>query len=334
MVSTWTGIPVASITREESERLLNLETELHKRVIGQEKAVSAVAQAIRRGRAGLKDEKRPTGSFLFLGSTGVGKTELSKALAECIFDTEKSLIRIDMSELSEKHSIAKLIGAPPGYVGFEEGGQLTESIRRHPYSAVLFDEIEKAHGDVLNVLLQVIEDGHLTDSQGRRVSFKNALIIMTSNIGAELMAEKSRLGFNAEGGDRRTEVIAELKKHLKPELINRLDDIIVFEKLGDVELERIAEKLLGELRTRSLRLGIRLEYAPSIVSFIAATKDTEKYGARPLRRKITDEIENPLSQKILDGSLKKGSKASLVIADGRIKVCTEADVALVQHESR
>ncbi|NLK70858.1 MAG: ATP-dependent Clp protease ATP-binding subunit [Clostridiales bacterium] len=307
VVSTWTGIPVQKMTVMENEKLLNLESELLKHIIGQDEAVSAISKAIRRGRVGLKDPKRPIGSFLFLGPTGVGKTELSKVLSQYLFDNNDCLIKIDMSEYMEKHSVSKIIGAPPGYVGFEEGGQLTEKIRRKPYSVLLFDEIEKAHPDVLNILLQIIEDGYLTDSQGKRVDFKNTLIIMTSNIGAEIIINNKRVGFNSNTeSNLKKDVLSELKKQLKPELINRLDDLIVFNKLTKNNLKDITKKLLDELIVRAKNLNISLQYTDEAIEILSSVKETEQYGARPLRRKIVEKVENILSQKILEDEFKKG----------------------------
>ena len=295
IVSEWTGIPVVQLTKEESERLLNMENVLHERVIGQSEAVTAIAKAIRRGRVGLKDPKRPVGSFIFLGPTGVGKTELCKALAEAMFGDENAMLRLDMSEYMEKHTVSKLIGSPPGYVGFEEGGQLTEKVRRKPYSVVLFDEIEKAHPDVFNMLLQILEDGRLTDSQGRTVDFKNTVIIMTSNVGARLITEKqSSLGFNSENEnaeesekkDIKELVTGELRKVFRPEFLNRVDDIIVFNKLNKDEIKQIAVKMLKTLENRLDKMNIKISFTDNAVSEIADKGFDENYGARPLRRAI------------------------------------------------
>lgn len=324
IVSEWTGIPVVQLTKEESERLLNMENVLHERVIGQSEAVTAIAKAIRRGRVGLKDPKRPVGSFIFLGPTGVGKTELCKALAEAMFGDENAMLRLDMSEYMEKHTVSKLIGSPPGYVGFEEGGQLTEKVRRKPYSVVLFDEIEKAHPDVFNMLLQILEDGRLTDSQGRTVDFKNTVIIMTSNIGAKLLTEKhSSLGFTDENSENKeTEntkelVLGELKKAFRPEFINRIDDIIVFDRLSKNEIKEIAVKMLAGLKKRLSDMEIEIEFTDEAVSAIADKGFDEVYGARPLRRAITSDIEDPLSEKMLDGTIKAKSKVKCDFADGK-----------------
>lgn len=308
VVSSWTGIPATQITKEESEKLLHLEDELHKRIVGQDKAVSAVSRAIRRGRAGLKNPKRPIGSFIFLGPTGVGKTELSKALAETMFGDEDAIIRLDMSEYMEKHTVSKLIGAPPGYVGFDEGGQLTEKIRRKPYSVVLFDEIEKAHPDVFNMLLQILEDGVLTDSQGRKVSFKNAVIIMTSNVGAAKITDpKLALGFEHKGEGEKDEnvdieklVMADLRATFKPEFLNRVDDIVVFKQLEKDDIKEIARRMLKSLNKRCEEIGIELEVSDKALDAIADKGFDKVYGARPLRRAIQTKIEDKLSELILE----------------------------------
>ncbi len=322
VVSLWTGIPVSRISKEESRKLLEMENTLHKRVIGQNEAVETVASAIRRGRSGLKDDKKPLGSFLFLGATGVGKTELSKALAECVFDTEDNLIRLDMSEFMEKHSVSKIIGSPPGYVGFDDGGQLTEKIRRKPYSVVLFDEIEKAHHDVLNIMLQIMEDGQLTDSHGRKIDFKNTLVIMTSNIGAELLTDKKHVGFDVDDNGKvdRERVIAEVKKYFKPEFINRIDKTVIFKCLDKSELKKITEKLLDELVQRGSKLGINIEYDENTVNYVTASKEVKQYGARPLKRIITDEIETLLSQKIVSNDIRSGEKVFITVENERVKV--------------
>ena len=323
IVSEWTGIPVVQLTKEESERLLNLEKELHERVVGQDEAVSSIAKAIRRGRVGLKDPKRPIGSFIFLGPTGVGKTELSKALAAAMFGDENAMLRIDMSEYMEKHTVSRLVGSPPGYVGFDEGGQLTEKVRRKPYSVILFDEIEKAHPDVFNILLQILDDGRLTDSQGRTVDFKNTVIIMTSNIGAKLLTENhSSLGFtddnseNKETENTKELVLGELKKAFRPEFLNRIDDIIVFDRLSKDEIKEIAVKMLAGLKKRLSDMEIEIEFTDEAISAIADKGFDEIYGARPLRRAITSDIEDPLSEKMLDGSVKANSKVKCDFADG------------------
>lgn len=317
IVSDWTGIPVVQLTKEESERLLNMEEELHSRVIGQEEAVSAIARAIRRGRVGLKDPKRPVGSFIFLGPTGVGKTELCKALAQTMFGDESAMLRLDMSEYMEKHTVSKLIGSPPGYVGFEEGGQLTEKVRRKPYSVVLFDEIEKAHPDVFNMLLQILDDGRLTDSQGRTVDFKNTVIIMTSNVGARLITDaqqKNSLGFktdeNPDGkeNDVRELVLSELKNVFRPEFLNRVDDIIVFNKLSKDEIKQIARKMLEKVEQRLADMDIKISFTDEAVSAIADAGFDEDYGARPLRRAIQTKIEDKLSEQMLEGKVTENSE--------------------------
>lgn len=331
IVSEWTGIPVVQLTKEESERLLNMENVLHERVIGQSEAVTAIAKAIRRGRVGLKDPKRPVGSFIFLGPTGVGKTELCKALAEAMFGDENAMLRLDMSEYMEKHTVSKLIGSPPGYVGFEEGGQLTEKVRRKPYSVVLFDEIEKAHPDVFNMLLQILEDGRLTDSQGRTVDFKNTIIIMTSNVGARLITEKqSSLGFNSENEnaeesekkDIKDLVTGELRKVFRPEFLNRVDDIIVFNKLNKDEIKQIAVKMLKTLENRLDKMNIKISFTDNAISEIADKGFDENYGARPLRRAIQNEIEDPLSEQMLEGKVKDGAVVTCDFADGQFTFTT------------
>ncbi len=331
IVSEWTGVPVVQLTKEESERLLNMENVLHERVIGQSEAVTAIAKAIRRGRVGLKDPKRPVGSFIFLGPTGVGKTELCKALAEAMFGDENAMLRLDMSEYMEKHTVSKLIGSPPGYVGFEEGGQLTEKVRRKPYSVVLFDEIEKAHPDVFNMLLQILEDGRLTDSQGRTVDFKNTIIIMTSNVGARLITEKqSSLGFNSENEnaeesekkDIKELVTGELRKVFRPEFLNRVDDIIVFNKLNKDEIKQIAVKMLKTLENRLDKMNIKISFTDNAVSEIANKGFDENYGARPLRRAIQNEIEDPLSEQMLEGKVKDGAVVTCDFSDGQFTFTT------------
>ncbi len=315
VIANWTGIPAKKITEDENEKLKNLEKELHKRVIGQNEAVEAVSKAIRRGRVGLKDPKRPIGSFLFLGPTGVGKTELSKALAEVLFGDENAMIRLDMSEFMEPHSVSKLIGAPPGYVGFDDGGQLTEKIRRKPYSVVLFDEIEKAHPDVMNMLLQILEDGRLTDSQGRTVNFKNTVIIMTSNLGARLITDRKQLGFANKEGEAdskkeyeeiKKEVMAELKKELRPEFINRIDEIIVFHKLNDNDINQIIDIMLKEVVNRLKEQKYDVKFEPDVKEMIAKEGIDKNFGARPLRRTIQNLVEDKLAEEILDGKLVKG----------------------------
>ena len=331
VISSWTGIPANKITEDENVRLKNLEKTLHKRVIGQNEAVEAVAKAIRRSRVGLKDPNRPIGSFLFLGPTGVGKTELSKALAESLFGDENAMIRLDMSEYMEPHSVAKLIGSPPGYVGFDEGGQLTEKIRRKPYSVILFDEIEKAHPDVMNMLLQILEDGRLTDSQGRTVNFKNSVIIMTSNIGARLITDKKQLGFsknkdaknnevNKEYEDTKKEVMEALKKELRPEFINRIDEIIVFHKLTDKEINQIIDIMLKEVIDRLATQKIKVELEPQVKELIASKGVDKNFGARPLRRTIQNILEDRLAEEILDGNIKKNKTNKIGVKDEKIVV--------------
>ena len=323
IVSSWTGVPVVQLTEEESERLLKLEDELHNRIVGQHEAVTAVAKAIRRGRVGLKDPKRPIGSFIFLGPTGVGKTELCKALAAAMFGSENMMIRLDMSEYMEKHTVSRLVGSPPGYVGFEEGGQLTEKVRRNPYSVVLFDEIEKAHPDVFNMLLQILEDGILTDSQGRKVDFKNTVIIMTSNVGARMITEKKiSFGFGESqdsNKDVKELVMGELKNTFRPEFLNRVDDIIVFNKLDKTEITEIAEKMLNNLSERTEKLNITLSFDPSVKSALAEIGFDEVYGARPLRREIQNRIEDELSEKLLSKSVKNGDKVLCSYKDGKFE---------------
>ena len=322
IISKWTGVPVQKLTADENEKLTHLEEKLHERVIGQNEAVEAVAKAIRRGRVGLKDPKRPIGSFLFLGPTGVGKTELSKALAEILFENEKAIIRLDMSEYMESHSVSKIIGSPPGYIGFESGGQLTEKVRRRPYSVVLFDEIEKAHPDVMNLLLQILEDGKLTDSQGREVNFKNTVIIMTSNLGARHITDKKLLGFNKkedfeeerkEYEEIKKEVIKELKHELRPEFINRIDEIIVFHKLNNEDIKKITEIMLKKVEERLKSQKYIVEIDSEIVKKISEKGFDNNFGARPLRRTIQNLVEDRISEEILAGNLKKNKKWTLKI---------------------
>lgn len=327
IVSQWTGVPVFQLTEEESQRLLKMEDILHKRVVGQNEAVTAVAKAIRRGRVGLKDPKRPVGSFIFLGPTGVGKTELCKALAEAMFGDENAMLRLDMSEYMEKHTVSRLVGSPPGYVGYDEGGQLTEKVRRKPYSVVLFDEIEKAHPDVFNILLQILEDGRLTDSQGRTVDFKNTVIIMTSNVGARLITDQQNgLGFAFDNPENKKEktneeireaVIGELKKLFRPEFLNRVDDIIVFNKLTQEEIKEIAGKLLENLKARLKAVDIDAEFTDQAVTEISNEGYDDTYGARPLRRAITSKIEDALSEKLLENEIKKGDHIVCDFKDGK-----------------
>ena len=332
VVAGWTGIPVTRLTEDEGTRLLHMEDTLHERVVGQDEAVKAVARAIRRGRVGLKDPKRPIGSFLFLGPTGVGKTELCKSLAEAMFGDENAMIRIDMSEYMERHTVSRLIGSPPGYVGHEEGGQLTEKVRRKPYSVVLFDEIEKAHEDVWNILLQLLDDGRITDSQGRTVDFKNTVIVMTSNIGARsLTAMGSKLGFSAEERDSdpdaekkfetaREQVMAELRQTFRPEFLNRIDDIIVFRPLTEEDIREVARRMLKTVSTRMETMGIHLDASDEAVAELAKEGFDPKYGARPLRRAIQSKVEDAVAEKMLDGTLKAGDTAKLTVENNRLCV--------------
>ena len=325
VVAGWTKIPVKKLAQEESERLKNLEGILHERVVGQEEAVTAVSKAIRRGRIGLKDPKRPIGSFLFLGPTGVGKTELSKALAEAMFGTESALIRVDMSEYMEKHSVSKMIGSPPGYVGYEEGGQLSEKVRRNPYSVILFDEIEKAHPDVFNILLQVLDDGHITDAQGRKIDFKNTIIIMTSNAGAENIIAPKRLGFGvatdakADHEFMKGRVMEEVKRLFKPEFLNRIDEIIVFHQLTKEHMKGIADIMLRGIEKRSKeQLGITLTVNEAAKDLLIDKGYDDKYGARPLRRTIQSLLEDKMAEEILDGKLKKGVNVEVDCEEGKL----------------
>lgn len=327
IISSWTKIPVKKLAEEESERLRNLEKILHERVIGQEDAVSAVSKAIRRGRVGLKDPGRPIGSFLFLGPTGVGKTELSKALAEAMFGSENSMIRVDMSEYMEKHSVSKLIGSPPGYVGYDEGGQLSEKVRQNPYSVILFDEVEKAHPDVFNILLQVLDDGHITDAQGRKVSFKNTIIIMTSNAGAQNIIAPKRLGFASVSDEKedykkmRDGVLEEVKRIFKPEFINRIDEMIVFHSLTKEDIKSIVSIMLSSITKRAKQqMNISLEINEDIIGHIADKGFDQNYGARPLRRAIQSNIEDKLAEEILDGNIKSGDTALIELIDKEIKI--------------
>ncbi len=324
IVSDWTHVPVSKLTETESEKLLHLEEKLHERVIGQDEAVSSVAKAIKRARAGLKDPKRPIGSFIFLGPTGVGKTELTKALAEAMFGSEESLIRLDMSEYMEKHTVSKLIGSPPGYVGFDDGGQLTEKVRRRPYSVVLFDEIEKAHPDIFNTLLQILDDGRLTDSHGRTVDFKNTVIIMTSNVGASTIGKRRAIGFSnnanqdaAEHENMKETLLAELKKAFSPEFLNRVDDIIVFHKLDESNTKEIAKLLLGTVAKRLEERNIYLSYTEDTIEELAKQGFDPEYGARPLRRVIQNSVEDALSEELLKGDIKLGDKVEMYMNEGK-----------------
>ena len=334
VVSGWTKIPVRKLAEEESERLKNLESILHERVVGQEEAVTAVSKAIRRGRVGLKDPGRPIGSFLFLGPTGVGKTELSKALAEAMFGTESSLIRVDMSEYMEKHSVSKMIGSPPGYVGYEEGGQLSEKVRRNPYSVILFDEVEKAHPDVFNILLQVLDDGHITDAQGRKIDFKNTIIIMTSNAGAENIISPKRLGFGVAADAKadydfmKGRVMDEVKRLFKPEFLNRIDEIIVFHQLTKEHMKGIADIMLrGIIKRSKEQLGITLTVGEAARDYLIDKGYDDKYGARPLRRTIQSLLEDKMAQEMLDGHIKAGGQVDVGFDGEKLTFAVKAKTA-------
>ena len=330
VISSWTNIPVNKITQDENEKLKNLEVTLHKRVIGQDEAVKAVSKAIRRGRVGLKDPNRPIGSFLFLGPTGVGKTELSKALAESLFGNENSMIRVDMSEYMEPHSVSKLIGSPPGYVGYDDGGQLTEKIRRKPYAVILFDEIEKAHPDVMNMLLQILDDGRLTDAQGRTVNFKNTVIIMTSNIGARMITDKSRLGFSnstdteesrqKEYENTKKDVMSELKKQFRPEFINRIDEIIVFHKLNEDDVKQIIDIMLNQVQNRLKTQEIDVHFDDTVKEYISKKGIDMNYGARPLKRAIQSNIEDKIAEAILEGTVIPKKKSIMKVENEEVKI--------------
>lgn len=333
VVSGWTKIPVRKLEEEESERLKRLESILHERVVGQEEAVTAVSKAIRRGRVGLKDPKRPIGSFLFLGPTGVGKTELSKALAEAMFGTESALIRVDMSEYMEKHSVSKMIGSPPGYVGYEEGGQLSEKVRRNPYSVILFDEIEKAHPDVFNILLQILDDGHVTDAQGRKIDFKNTVLIMTSNAGAENIISPKKLGFASANDEKenykfmKDRVMEEVKRLFKPEFLNRIDDIIVFHPLNKEHMKEIVSIMLSTIAKRTLsQLNIGLNMEEEAKAFLIEKGYDEKYGARPLRRTIQSRLEDKLAEEILDGNIKSGDEVDITAGEDSLKFSVKVPI--------
>ena len=325
IVSDWTKIPVKRLTEGETKRLAALEKELHKRVIGQEEAVKAVAQAVKRGRVGLKDPNRPIGSFLFLGPTGVGKTELSKALAEAVFGSEQAMIRVDMSEYMEKHSVSKMIGSPPGYVGYDEGGQLSEKVRRNPYSVLLFDEIEKAHPDVFNILLQVLDDGHITDAHGRKVDFKQTIIIMTSNVGAQAIIEPKKLGFMSQDNEKqdyermKSGVMEEVRRLFKPEFLNRIDEIMVFHPLKKPEIRKIVNILLKNLEKRCAeQMGIQLKITDSVRDYLAESGFDSKYGARPLRRAIQNKLEDPMANEILEGRIRTGDTVKVQLHQKKI----------------
>ena len=325
VVSQWTGIPLKQMEKKESERLVHLEKELHQRVIGQEEAVSAVARSIRRARSGLKDPRRPIGSFLFLGPTGVGKTELAKTLAEAMFGDQDALVRIDMSEYMEKHAVSRLVGSPPGYVGFDEGGQLTEKIRNKPYSVILLDEIEKAHPDVFNILLQVLDDGHLTDSKGRKVDFRNTIFIMTSNLGATALRDEKSVGFGAktiqhDHAAMEKRIREELKNAFRPELLNRIDEIIVFHKLTKPELRQIVQLMTKDIKTRLAELNIELKFTSGVIDLIAEEGFDPEYGARPIRRAIQKKIEDPLSEALLSGEIRFGQKVTIGSQKGKVTI--------------
>ena len=334
VVAGWTGIPVQQMTTAESERLIHLEEELHRRVIGQAEAVSAVSRAIRRARAGLKDPRRPMGSFIFLGPTGVGKTELCRALGQALFGDEDAVIRLDMSEYMEKHTVSRMVGSPPGYVGFEEGGQLTEAVRRKPYSVVLFDEVEKAHPDVFNMLLQILEDGRLTDNTGRVTNFQNTIIVLTSNVGAQAIAESRSLGFGRDANsaiaysDMKDKVLEEVRHAFKPEFINRLDELIVFHPLADAELQRIAALMVNDVANRLKEQGIVIEYDDEVVTFLAKAGYDPKYGARPLRRAIQRNLEDLLSDAVLSGKAATG-KLKVAVRDESIRIVEEQETQTV-----
>jgi ATP-dependent Clp protease ATP-binding subunit ClpC len=328
-VAQWTKIPVKKLAEKESQRLLKLEGILHKRVVGQEEAVSAVSQAMRRGRVGLQDPGKPIASFLFLGPTGVGKTELTKALAEAMFGSESALIRVDMSEYMEGHSVSKMIGSAPGYVGYDDGGQLSEKVRRHPYSVILFDEIEKAHPDIFNVLLQVLDDGHITDAKGRKVSFKNTILIMTSNVGAQRIVDPKKLGFGAGNDakkdyeDMKSGVMEEVKRLFKPEFINRIDEIMVFHTLNEKEMMDIVTLLSQNLSKRcKSQMGIDLTISPAVKKFLVEKHSDAKMGARPLKRAIQSTIEDAMAEELLKGSIVRDSAVTVGIKDGKIVFTT------------
>jgi ATP-dependent Clp protease ATP-binding subunit ClpC len=327
VVSRATGIPVSQLTEEERDRLLRLEEHLHHRVIGQDEAVEAVAEAVRRSRAGLSDPNRPIGSFLFLGPTGVGKTELARALAEALFGSEDRMVRIDMSEFQERHTVSRLVGAPPGYVGYEEAGQLTEAVRRTPYAVILLDEIEKAHQDVFNILLQVLDDGRLTDGQGRTVDFKNTVVIMTSNLGSDVVSRRA-LGFNVAGdgageeGSVRDRIMPRLREAFRPEFLNRIDEIIIFRQLDRPQLRQITNLLLEETKRRLRAQSISVEFTTEAVDWLASRGFQPEFGARPLRRTIQREVDNRLSSLLLDGRLKPGHHVTVALQDDSLSLRT------------
>jgi ATP-dependent Clp protease ATP-binding subunit ClpC len=331
VVSRQTGIPVASLTQEEKDRLLGLEQHLHERVVGQDEAVRVVSDAVLRSRAGLSSPDRPIGSFLFLGPTGVGKTELARALAEALFGSEERMVRLDMSEYQERHTVSRLVGAPPGYVGHEEAGQLTEAVRRHPYSLLLLDEVEKAHPDVFNILLQVLDDGRLTDAQGRTVDFTNTVIVMTSNLGSEAITRRGAgVGFGAGGAEadeeaRREQILRPLRDHFRPEFLNRIDEIVVFRQLSGDQLRRITDLLLEGTRRLVHSQGIAVEFSEAAVDWLAERGYQPEYGARPLRRTIQREVDNQLSRLLLDGRVQEGARVTVDVQDGRLAFRTVRD---------
>ena len=325
VASTLTGVPITQMTKSESDRLINLEKELHKGVVGQEEAISAVSRAIRRARSGVADSRRPMGSFMFLGPTGVGKTELAKALADSVFGSEDNMIRVDMSEFMEKHSTSRLIGAPPGYVGYDEGGQLTERVRNKPYSVVLLDEVEKAHPDVFNIMLQILDDGFVTDTKGRKVDFRNTIIIMTSNLGATALRDDKTVGFGAKNitadySAMKSRILEELKRHYRPEFLNRIDENIVFHSLESQEIEQIVKIMSKSLIKRLAEQDIHVKLTPSAVKLIAEVGFDPKYGARPLRKALQKEVEDLLSEQLLSGEIKAGNHVSIGASNKKIKI--------------
>jgi len=338
LVAQWTGIPVSRMMETETDKLVHMEERIHQRIVNQEEAVTAVSDAIRRGRAGLKDPKRPIGSFIFLGPTGVGKTELARALAEFLFDDEEAMVRLDMSEYMEKHTVSRLIGSPPGYVGYEEGGQLTEAVRRRPYRVILFDEVEKAHPDVFNILLQMLEDGRLTDGHGRTVDFKNTVVIMTSNLGSEEF-QRGGIGFpsrKAEGDEQRikTTIESALKRTFRPELLNRIDDIIIFHPLSEEHLKSIVDLLIHEIERRLAERDIKLEVSDEAKAWLAQKGYDPVYGARPLRRAIQRYMENPISTKILQGEFKEGDTIAVSLKEDNLSFATLETVKAKQKQKR
>jgi ATP-dependent Clp protease ATP-binding subunit ClpC len=335
VVASWTGIPVSKLAEEETDRLLKMESILHERIVGQEEAVKSISKAVRRARAGLKDPKRPIGSFIFLGPTGVGKTELARAVAETLFGDEDSVIRIDMSEYMEKHTTSRLVGSPPGYVGHDDGGQLTEKVRRKPYSVILLDEIEKAHPEVFNILLQVLEDGRLTDSKGRTVDFRNTAIIMTSNVGASTLSKNKFLGFTTESEDQeykdmKGKVMDELKRSFRPEFLNRIDELIVFHALEKKHIREIITLMADQLKTRLFEQGIELELTEAAKDKITDLGFDPEYGARPLRRALQKQVEDRLSEELLKGSISKGQKAIIDVKDDELFVKAVGEIENIQ----